>query len=113
MSKFKGSNIVLVKQHNRTLIMNHIIQEDAISRADLSRITGLSKGGITQIINDLLKLELITETRSPKGNPGRIPHLLELNTEKCFAIAVDLTRNNCVVSLVDLEIKGLHLGACA
>ena len=105
MSKFKGSNIVLVKQHNRTLIMNHIIQEDAISRADLSRITGLSKGGITQIINDLLKLELITETRSPKGNPGRIPHLLELNTEKCFTIAVDLTRNNCVVSLVDLKGK--------
>ncbi len=103
MRKPQGSNIVLVKQHNRTLIMNRIVQEGAISRAGLSRMTGLSKGGITQIINELLKLGLITETRSPMGNPGRIPYLLELNSEECYTIAVDLSRHYCIVSSVDLK----------
>ncbi len=103
MSKSRGDNIVLVKQHNRTLILNHIIQQKAISRVDLSRSTGLSKGGITQIINELLNLGLITETRSPMGNPGRVPYLLELSTRECFLIAVDLGRNEGVVSLVDLR----------
>jgi predicted NBD/HSP70 family sugar kinase len=103
MSKSQGSNIVQVKQHNRVLIMNRIVRERAISRVDLSRSTGLSKGGITQIITELLKLGLITETRSPMGNPGRVPYLLELSTQECFLIAVDLRRNDGIVSLVDLQ----------
>jgi predicted NBD/HSP70 family sugar kinase len=103
MSKSYGSSIVQVKQHNRALIMNRIVQERAISRIDLSRSTGLSKGGISLIINELLKLGLITETRSPLGNPGRVPFLLALSTQECFLIAVDLRRNDGIVSLVDLQ----------
>ena len=103
MGKARGSNIVQVKQHNRALIMNRIVQERAISRVDLSRSTGLSKGGISQIINELLQLGLITEKPSPMGNPGRVPYLLELSTEQCFLVAVDLRRSDSTVSLVDLQ----------
>ena len=97
----KGTNAPLIKKYNRALIMAHIFETGTISRTELSKATGLSKGGLTPIINDLLDLHLIKEMISSQGKPGRKPLNLEINPDSCSMIAMDWTRNNFGVALVN------------
>ena len=101
MSVVKGSNASAVKQHNRSLILNLIAGSDAVSRAELSRATGLSKGGITPIINELLDLALILESRPASNRSGRNPILLTINPGTCAMAAIDWRRTGIQVALTD------------
>lgn len=100
MQKFLGNNAILTKQRNRSLILN-MIKEEGISRAELSKRTGLSRGGITPIISELLEMELIIETGVSVTYSGRRPITLELNPSGCHAIAVDWSRKRFTVAVVD------------
>ncbi|HHY82903.1 MAG TPA: ROK family transcriptional regulator [Clostridiales bacterium] len=101
MQKFLGNNSNIMKQKNRALILNMIKDESGISRAELSKRTGLSRGGITPIINELLSMGLIVETGVSVTDSGRRPITLELNASGCHAIAVDWTRKNYTAAIVD------------
>lgn len=101
MQRFLGNNSNIMKQRNRALILNMIKEEGGISRAELSKRTGLSRGGITPIINELLGMELIAETGVSVTDSGRRPIILELNASGCHAIAVDLTRKKFTAAVVD------------
>lgn len=103
MIKVKGSNANVIKQQNRALILNIIKQMEGISRAELSKVTGLSKGGITPIINDLLMMGLIEEAGSIHTGSGRRPTLLKLKPSGGYAVAVDWTRKNFTAAIVDLK----------
>jgi N-acetylglucosamine repressor len=100
MQKFLGSNAIFTKQRNRSLILN-MIKEEGISRAELSKRTGLSRGGITPIISELLDMGLIIETGVSVTYSGRRPITLELNPSGCYAIAVDLSRKRFTVAVVN------------
>ncbi len=100
MQKILGNNAILTKQRNRSLILN-MIKEEGISRAELSKRTGLSRGGITPIISELLDMELIIETGVSVTYSGRRPITIELNPSGCHAIAVDWGRKRFTVAVVD------------
>ena len=104
MQKFLGNNAILTKQRNRALILN-MIKERGISRAELSKRTGLSRGGITPIISELLDMELIIETGVSVTYSGRRPIILELNPSGCHAIAVDWSRKKFTVAVVGFTGK--------
>ena len=101
MEKLIGSNANVIKQRNRSLILNIIKQKDGISRAELSKVTGLSKGGITPIISELLKMGLVVESGVSLTDSGRRPITLALRSSGCYAIAVDWTRKNYIAAIVD------------
>jgi N-acetylglucosamine repressor len=101
MKKLLGNNSYVMKQRNRALILNMIKEEGGISRAELSKLTGLSRGGITPIIGELLSMGLIVETGVSVTESGRRPIMLELNASGCYAAAVDWTRKNFTVAIVD------------
>ena len=103
MIKLKGSNSNAIKQQNRALILNIIKQGKGVSRAELSKMTGLSKGGITPIINDLLSMGLIEEAGVVHTDSGRRPTLLKLKPSGASAIVVDWTRKNYTAAIVDLK----------
>ena len=96
-----GNNSNVMKQKNRVLILNMIKQQGGISRAELSKLTGLSKGGITPIISELLHMKLIVESGVSLTDSGRRPIILELNPSGCYAIAIDWTRKNYTAAIVD------------
>lgn len=99
----KGSNAYSIKQNNRALILNIIKHNDRVSRVDLSKLTGLSKGGITPIINELINLRLIRESGISDTKSGRKPITLEINPSGCHAVAVDFSRKRFSVSLINLK----------
>lgn len=99
----KGSNVSSIKQSNRALLLNTIKESGGASRTELSKLTGLSKGGITPIINELLEMRLIKETDIINTDSGRKPIQLEINPHGCHSIAIDWTRNSYAVALVDFR----------
>ncbi|MGX8850842.1 ROK family protein [Amedibacillus sp. YH-ame10] len=85
-------NNTLVRQMNEHTILELIIQHTEISRADLSKLSGLTKSTITEITKRLLENALIVETRSGDSSTlgGRKPIFLRLNPYHAAVISIDL-----------------------
>ncbi|MFC2947843.1 ROK family protein [Virgibacillus sediminis] len=79
-----------IKKLNRSIILQRIIEYGMISRADLSKITGLNKATISVQVADLLEDELIYETRQEHHGVGRRPIMLSINSKAAYVLGIDL-----------------------
>jgi N-acetylglucosamine repressor len=105
----KGSNVISIKSNNRSLLLNAIKKHNGISRVELSNITGLSKGGISPIISELLNLGMIKETGFIDTDSGRKPIQLEINSSCCYTIVIDWTRKDFTIALVDFAGRAISI----
>ena len=62
-----GKNSFDIQESNRVSVLRILSKEDVLTRADLSRMTGLKQATITNIINDLLSSGVVSETGTLKG----------------------------------------------
>lgn len=92
-----------IKQINRRLIIGKIIEEGMISRADLSKITNLTRATISVQVADLLEEELIVESQQEHHHVGRKPIMLSLNRHAGYALGVDLDYKQVTFTLSDLS----------
>ncbi|RKQ32295.1 ROK family transcriptional regulator [Oceanobacillus halophilus] len=96
-----------IKKINRSLILKNIIEHQRISRADLSKITGLNKATISVQIADLLKEELIYETRQEHNAIGRRPIMLSINGKAGYVLGIDLDYHEIKFTVCDLQGKSI------
>lgn len=84
-----------IREQNETNILNTIIQEKEISRAEISQLTGLNKASVSAISKKLLEDELILETRvgDASQSGGRKPIMLTFNQESALVLAIDVGYN--------------------
>lgn len=101
--KFKGSNLSNVKILNRALIMRLLYFKGPLSRIDLANMTGLTQPTITNIINDLIKGNLVNELGPEETTSGRRPISLELNSSYLHAIGINISRYGFAVALVNMN----------
>ncbi|TYP48721.1 ROK family transcriptional regulator [Thermosediminibacter litoriperuensis] len=97
----KGRNASSLKVYNRALLLNIIRKNRGISRIELAKMTGLTKGGITPIISDLLRLKIIRECGTFNTPSGRRPVGLEINPHRFSVIALDFKRVKYTLGLVN------------
>ena len=91
-------------QHSR-LILNLLWTEREISRADLSRRTGLSRSTVSAIVNDLLSTGLVKETHAGVSTGGRRPIILAFQDEASSIIGIELGATHISCVLTDLRCK--------
>lgn len=91
-----------IKKLNRSFILKSIIEHELISRADLSKITGLNKATISVQVADLLKEDLIYETQQEHTTVGRRPILLSLNPKAGYVLGIDLDYEHIKYTVTDL-----------
>lgn len=105
MQSAKGSNINDIKQHNRILVMKHIATRPSISRTELSDATGLSKMAVGNMVNDLMELDLVEESKLPlEGNSyGRPPGMLRISNHSPLICGMLIKRGVLQVVLADLS----------
>ncbi len=102
-------NYEVIKSINTSLVLDALRINDELSRSDLSRITGLTTGTITNITAKLLDLELIKEVGSSlQSSGGRRPVLLRLNDDGAYALAIDIRTTSIEIRLVDLKAKIIY-----
>jgi predicted NBD/HSP70 family sugar kinase len=86
---------------NRNLIFNLIRTKQPISRADLSRTSGLQRSTISLIVEDLIKEGWIVEGSVGQLPRGRRPTFLEINSKRAI-IALDIHPTQTTVAVTDL-----------
>ncbi|CAM4184554.1 ROK family protein [Lederbergia lenta] len=91
-----------IKKLNRGLILSKIIEHNGISRANLSKVTGLNKATISVQVADLLDEELLIEGQQEHTNLGRRPIILTLNRKAGYALGIDLDKDQAIFTLSDL-----------
>lgn len=91
-----------IKKINRSLIIKEIVKEGMISRADLSKVTALTRATISAQVADLLEEDLIVETQLEHYSVGRKPIMLSLNRHAGYALGIDLDYGKISFALSDL-----------
>src|ERR1700742_5042732 len=87
---------------NRDVVLELIRTKQPISRADLTRFSGLQPSTISNIVEQLLKEKWIAEGAAAHAPRGRPPIQLSLNTDMAV-IAADIRSNEAVIAVIDLN----------
>ena len=87
---------------NRDVVLELIRTKQPISRADLSRLSGLQPSTISSIAEQLLREKWITEGPAVVMPRGRPPILLSLNAEMVITVA-DIRPAQTIIAVVDLN----------
>lgn len=77
----KTGNLRLVQKINRSLILNLIKDKGPVSRADISKITKLTRSTVSNIFNYLVRKNLIKEIGLTSSGVGDKAILLKLNSK--------------------------------
>ncbi len=97
----KGKNSTFLRAVNKKTVLD-IIRRNRVSRAEIARITGLTRPAVSSIVEYLIKTGFIMETGVEEIIRGRHPEILSLRPDYYYAIGVDLSRDKCVLGLMDL-----------
>lgn len=87
---------------NRDIVLELIRASQPVSRADLSRSSGLQRSTVSQIVEQLIREKWVCEGAVACSPRGRRPTLLGLN-EDLIAIAVDIHPRRATIAIVDLK----------
>ena len=80
----------LVKKMNLKTLFKEIIRKSPISRAELSKITGLNKSTVSSQINTLIEKNLVFEIGQGQSSGGRRPVMLVFNKKAGYALGIDI-----------------------
>ncbi|MGE5592935.1 MAG: ROK family protein [Betaproteobacteria bacterium] len=98
----RGRNPQAARAHNRALILRLIRDVGPTSRAELARLSRLSKPVVTDIVDGLIRFRLVKETTKGEAVLGRKPILLDINREALWVMGIDLSRNHVDLLITDL-----------
>lgn len=93
------------KEHNRNLILRLLFENASISRAEISRLTELTRATVSEIVAELLAEGLVAELGPGKSLGGKAPTLLGLVEDLRYFIGLDLARNRFSGAIVNLRGK--------
>lgn len=87
---FKMVDVHDVRDINQTVFLHLIRERQPISRADITKYTGLRAGTVSAIVNRLIKNNLVYEGTEGPSSGGRPPKNLYINAESFYVLAVDI-----------------------
>lgn len=91
------------RQINRLRVLNLVLAEGQLSRADIARILALNKPSTSEIVEQLLSENLLEEQGKTITSNGRRPTALTLNSTAALVLGVDLGALTTSFSLSDLK----------
>lgn len=95
--------IRISRQYSLRSVMEAIVQGGSVSRASLSKQTGLSKQTISEIMRQLEDEGWVQETGRTSGHVGRTAVTYELVPSAAYIAAVDLGGTKVRVAICDLS----------
>jgi len=103
MDNIRRGNRQLIKELNRTFVVNTILKYEPISRTKIAELTELSLSTVSNIVASLIEKGLVQETGEDKSKGGRKPIMLELNPRIGLAIGIKIGLDGIVAALVNLK----------
>jgi len=91
------------KDHNSQLILRTIYDYDAISRAELARLTRLTRTTVSEVVANLIERELVEEVGHGISSGGRQPILLRVIDDSRHLIGINLVHGELSGATINLR----------
>jgi predicted NBD/HSP70 family sugar kinase len=91
------------KQHNRDLVLRTIFSHDSISRAEVARLTNLTRTTVSDVVNGLLAEGLVEEVGRGESIGGKSPILLGVVADSRYMIGLNLAQDKFIGAIVNLR----------
>lgn len=91
------------KEHNTNLVLKTIFDHESISRAEIARVTSLTRTTVSDIVADLIAEGLVKEIGLGSSLGGKFPILLSLEDDSRTLIGLELARNKFSGAIVNLR----------
>jgi N-acetylglucosamine repressor len=90
------------REINRQIAVNLIRTRQPISRADLARLMGTTRGTVTVLVKELIGAGLVAEGATGEAPRGRKPTFLYLDARRRCVVAVDVRPTRCSLMVTDI-----------
>lgn len=97
-----------LKDMNRKKVYELLKRMDATSKAEISKLTGISAPTVIKIINFMMENDLVKEIGEGETAVGRKPHMLTLNTDQMYVAAFVLEGDFFSAGIVDIRGKIIY-----
>lgn len=91
------------KQHNRNLVLRTIFVHNPVSRAEVARLTRLTRTTVSEIVSVLLKEGLVEEVGRGESIGGKSPILLSVVADSRYLIGLNLAQEKFIGAIVNLN----------
>lgn len=97
----------VIKDRNLILLFNLIRIHGPISRAELSRVSGLSPATVTVLTEELIADQCVEEEtlQEPRQKRGRRPIKLMINGARGYVFTLELLADDAILSLYDIRLN--------
>jgi len=93
----------ILKEINRTHVLDIIKRERVVSRAQLARITSLSRATISLLVDKLLTIGVVEEIGRGESSGGRPPVLLKFIPDSAFAMGAHMYDSDWSMVVTNLD----------
>src|SRR4029450_4058851 len=105
LTNFQVATSETARQINRRITLNFLRHHQPMSRADLSRRSGLQRSTVSAIVDQLIDEGWVTEGAIGRLPRGRRPRVLHLNVERAGIVGVDLRPETTTVGLANVDAR--------
>ncbi|MBW4438121.1 MAG: ROK family transcriptional regulator [Pleurocapsa minor GSE-CHR-MK-17-07R] len=98
----------LIKAMNRNLLLNILRREGRLSRTQLTEVSGLSVGAVSQITTELIEENWVFESGEGDYTGGRRQVFLRLNADAGYALGLKLMETRVVCAITSFEAAVLY-----
>lgn len=108
MARVHRGNRDLMREMNRSLVLNLIKSQGPVSRTTIADLSELSLATVSSIVADLIESGLVEEVGVGESTGGRKPVLLVLNPRAGFVVGLKLMEHAITSAVTDLDATVLH-----
>jgi N-acetylglucosamine repressor len=94
----------LTRRSNERLVLRTIYEQGPVSRADVARVTGLTRTTVSDVVEGLIGDRLVVETGTGRSTGGKAPILLAVPADARQVVGVDVDRDR--ISGVVVNLRG-------
>jgi predicted NBD/HSP70 family sugar kinase len=91
------------RAHNAALVLRALYDLGPISRADIARLTSLTRTSVGELVSDLERDGLATDVGRGPSTGGKQPTLVALNGDARSIVTVDLSERTFTAALANLR----------
>src|SRR5258708_12413980 len=100
----------VARQQSVRLVVERLLRDRSVSRAEIARSTGLSKQTISEVMRDLERDGWVVEDGQVQGSVGRSAVTYALRPDAAFVLGIDLGGTKLHIALAYMQGAGAAAG---
>ncbi|MFD1787850.1 ROK family transcriptional regulator [Sphingomonas floccifaciens] len=99
----KGTNASGMRRYNERLILSAVRRLNGASKADLSRVTGLSPQAVVRIVDELADGGTLIQSGKRTGGMGQPAIIYRINGKRGYTVGLEVGRGGLTIALLDFD----------